>query len=67
MAATPGHLVDQFHEIRQFGIYTRRPHPERRALARVSKGGGWLRRSFAILETHRLRDAPWDEVRKMPV
>jgi len=56
-------LDDRFHETYQFGVYTRRPHPEECALARVSKDGGLhghcLRPSF---ETHRLRDAPQDEV-----
>src|SRR3954462_3971337 len=62
MVTGPG--VDRFHETDQFGTRTRRPHPEERALARVSKDGGLhgrcLRPSF---ETHRLRDAPQDEVR----
>jgi hypothetical protein len=56
--------VDRFHETDQFWIYTRRPHPEERAIARVSKDSGLHgRRLLPSFETHRLRDAPQDEVR----
>jgi hypothetical protein len=45
------------------GSYPDGPHPEERALARVSKDGS-LRgpRLWPSFETHRFRDAPQDEV-----
>ena len=57
---------ERFHETYRFQI--RSPHPEERAFARrakacVSKDGRLHgRRSWPSFETHRLRDAPQDEV-----
>jgi hypothetical protein len=60
------HLVERFRET--YRIHALRPHPEervfaRRARARVSKDGSLHRRLRPSFETHRLRDAPQDEVR----